>query len=622
MTRQEPHFSANARLVLERRYLKRDAEGRVVETPAEMLWRVAQVVAGGDRLYRPGAPVEQVAEEFYAAMSNLEFLPNSPTLMNAGRELGQLAACFVLPVEDSIASIFEAVKNMALIQKSGGGTGFSFTRLRPKNDVVRSTRGVSSGPVSFLRVFDVATETIRQGGTRRGANMAVLRVDHPDILEFITAKAQEKAFRNFNLSVGVTDEFVRSVRADWEYALINPRTGREVRRLPARRVFDLMVNMAWAGGEPGVVFLDRINRDNPTPALGAIEGTNPCGEVPLLPYESCNLGSINLSLMVRRGGSGLEVDWERLGRMVHLGVHFLDNVIDVNRFPLPEIAARTRGNRKIGLGVMGFADLLIKLGVPYDSPAATELAGRLMAFIRQAAHQASAALAEERGTFPNWERSVFAGKEKLRNATLTSIAPTGTIAILAGASSGIEPLFALAYLRRALDTEELPEVHPLFLAQAEERGFLTPELLERLTHQGSACGLAAVPPDVQRLFVTAHDIAPQWHVRMQAAFQAYTDNAVAKTVNLRHEATPEDVREVFLLAHELGCKGVTVYRDRTRTEQVLSFGGEERGGRGTSEIPGQPVDSGRPRCPECGVTLEGAGGCAVCPACGYSRCSM
>ncbi len=560
----------NAILVLERRYLRKDERGGVVESTGQLFRRVAQGIAAMEKRYgKSDAEVTKFEEAFYTIMTNLEFVPNSPTLMNVGTELGQLSACFVLPIEDSIGSIFDTLKATALIHKTGGGTGFSFSKLRPRGDVVQTTGGIASGPISFAKIFDAATEVIKQGGRRRGANMGILRVDHPEILDFIVSKEKEGILRNFNLSIAVTDKFMKAVEKDAEFDLVNPRDGTTVERLNARVIWNLIVMMAWKNGEPGVIFIDMINRHNLTPMLGEIESTNPCGEQPLLPYESCNLGSIDVSKFVT---DEKEIDWVHLREVVRLAVRFLDNVIDANVYVLPQIEKITKGNRKIGLGIMGFADMLIKLGISYNSKEALETAEQLMRSITDEARKMSTELGVEKGSFPYFERSVFAKRYKtMRNATVTTIAPTGTISIIAGASQGIEPLFAICYVREVAESlgRSLVEVNPIFATTALKEGFYSEELMKTIARKTSIQDVEEIPEHIRKLFVTAHDISAEWHVRMQAAFQKYTDNAVSKTINFPNSATPHDIEKAFWLAYKLGCKGITVYRHGSREVQVL-----------------------------------------------------
>ena len=638
----KPELTKNALRVLEKRILARDKHGHLIETPEEMFRRVARCVAQADSHYSTPDDAVSSEEKFFEIMSNLEFLPNSPTLMNAGLNLAQLSACFVLPVEDSMDGIFGTLRNTALIQKTGGGTGFSFSRLRPREDRIQSTQGVSSGPVSFMRLYNFATEVTKLGGKRAGANMAILRVDHPDIEEFIASKTNPLELNTFNISVAVTDEFMRRAENGEQYALVNPRINQTIKQLDARRVLELIIESAWRNGEPGVIFIDRINRDNPTPGLGEIESTNPCGEQPLLPYESCVLGSINLARFYRGG----VIDYDRLKTVARLAVHFLDNVIDVSEYPIAEIEKITKLNRKIGLGVMGWADLLVLLGIPYDSEEALKLGEDVMEFVSQESLAASVDLAKQRGPFPRWFQESIYGKEnfeesdfrfepepwngpilrKRRNATVTTVAPTGTLSLIADCSSGIEPIYSIAYRRISFEYESLNFVHPSFEQYARKHGFYSKDLITTVAEAKGLRNVKAVPPEAARVFVTSHEITPDWHVRMQAAFQKHIDAAVSKTINFPSSATIDDVRKAYLLAHKLGCKGITVYRDGSREKQVLSTNPEDMQEPVTLAKAGQS-ESLRPEnlllarnlCPDCGDTLRQNGGCLYC-TCGYSVC--
>ncbi|MBE7712736.1 MAG: vitamin B12-dependent ribonucleotide reductase [Cyanobacteria bacterium SIG26] len=655
-------LSENAIKVLEKRYLKRDKDGNCIETPADMFRRVADTIASGDLKFgKSESEVKELSDRFYKAITNRYFMPNSPTLMNAGRELGQLAACFVLPVEDSLEGIFETVKNTAIIHKSGGGTGFSFSNLRPKNSVVRSTMGVSSGPVSFMEVFNAATEAVKQGGTRRGANMGILRVDHPDIIDFIHCKSDNNKLNNFNISVAITDKFMEAYLTDSDYELVSPQNNEVVGKMSAKEVFDLIIDGAWRNGEPGIVFIDKMNSDNPTPHVGPIESTNPCGEVPLLSYEACNLGSINLGLMMKESSNGWEVDWDLLEETTRTAMRFLDNVIAVNNYPLPQISEMVQNNRKIGLGVMGWADMLMKMGLSYNSEEGTKLAGQVMEFIDYISKTESIELAKERGSFNNFKGSIYdsenylynkyrgrsAGKiadEKwaevdagikqygLRNATTTCIAPTGTISMIAGASGGVEPLFGLVFSRLIMDGTEMLEVNPIFKDYMISHGLYSESLMSQIASEGTIAHVAGVSDEIKQIFATAHDVSPYWHVKMQAAFQLHTDNAVSKTVNFVEEATRDDIKEAYILAYKNDLKGITVYRNNSRQFQPMNLDDKKK--EKTVEL--KPVEDKQEdiiedynptgeiktvKCPECGTEIQMAEGCFICLNCGYSGCS-
>jgi ribonucleoside-diphosphate reductase alpha chain len=665
------NFSNNALQVLKRRYLLKDEEGNTKETPEDLVKRVSQSVSKADENYE-GENADETEKKFYEMMKNLEFLPNSPTLMNAGTGIGQLSACFVIPVEDSMEGIFTSLKNAALIHKSGGGTGFSFARLRPSDDIVSSTTGVSSGPISFMKVFDAATEVIKQGGKRRGANMGILRVDHPDILDFINMKSDMKTLQNFNISVAVTDKFIEALEKGEEYELLNPRTKNPIKKLPARMVFDLIIANAWKNGDPGVIFIDEVNKKSPVKHLGEIEATNPCGEQPLLPYESCNLGSINLNKTIAI--SGKDIDWNKLEQIVFSAVHFLDNVIDINNYPIPEIKETSRKTRKIGLGLMGFADVLYQLDIPYNSEEGIKMGERIMRFIDEKSKEKSIELAQTRGVFPGWEGSFYHQNGiKIRNACTTTVAPTGTIGMLAEASGGLEPNFAISFIKNVMDGTELVYTNKFFEKRAKEEGFYSKELMNKIAKVGSIQGFEEIPPHIRRIFVAAQDIAPEWHIKMQAAFQKHVDSSVSKTINFPTEASIKDIENAYLLAHKLKCKGVTIYRDGSRDNQVLNIGKVNKEAE-RNNVPAQqpqftppttptqpsiesiqevppppppviessdtpappPITSTEPRshkslkdevletrkCPECKSDVQIGEGCVLCLSCGFSACTV
>jgi len=643
--------SINSLIVLAARYLIRDETGKIIESPKQLFIRVARYIASAERKFgRSEEEAAAVEQEFYELMSTNRFMPNSPTLMNAGTRDAQLSACFVLPVGDSIPEIYDAIKYQALIHKTGGGTGFSFSRLRPSNDFVGSTHGVASGPISFMKIFDASTEEIKQGGKRRGANMGILRIDHPNILDFIMLKENEGVLRNFNISVAVTDAFMKAVKDNKDYMVINPHTKLAVGKLNSRAIWNLIVTMAWKTGDPGLVFIDRINASyaNPVPSYGPVESTNPCGEQPLYPYDSCNLGSINLAKFVKGTNSHSEVDWEELRKVTRTAIRFLDNVVEVNNYPLPEIDRVSRAIRRVGLGVMGWSDMLIKLGIRYDSNQALVLAENVMSFITQNARQMSEELAVERGPFPEFQNSIWSrlGSKPLRNSTVTTIAPTGTISIIAGGTSqGIEPIFSVVYLRNVSDSigSNLIEVNNEFELFAMEMGFYSEELMQKLANTTSIQAIEEIPEQVRKLFVTAHDISPEWHVKMQAAFQKYTDNGVSKTINFPHWATPQDIDKAYDLAWNLGCKGITVYRDASKSVQVLQTvkglnsqktldsvknshnGGDEVEPMAMSALAREAETysltiAKDEKCPECGSSMIAGSGCSTCPRCAYSKC--